>query len=273
MKDIIKVTLLLSICTALMVYAAYGYGQIKVQEEYESKIDNIEQNHSIELSLLNNEIESKNMLISHRDHMIEDLLGQKENLSSELQTLNSRVAGISTSKHPFPFAVPSAGFLGHNAGTYGGTMLGMPHLGVDIWTTLSSGGAISTRQGNPVYSACDGVVNNFQLDNGGVTILCDKIPDYYNVPKHEGVSTYYGHMGNGGTGELYIYIKYGQRVRRGQFIGYQGDMSSFTPAMRNVHLHFSIFTGHREVGGALDPCLYIGGSCTQEGRFFNHEIE
>jgi murein DD-endopeptidase MepM/ murein hydrolase activator NlpD len=263
--------LFLSICSVLMSYLAFAYGQMITQESYTQQINTLKENHAVEIAFFNQEMDSKDLFINQKNFLIEDLLSQKDNLYSEVNNLNSQVAGMSTEQSPHPFAIPSVGFLGHKAGTYGGDMYGSTHLGVDIWTSVTHGGAISTHRGNPVYSACDGVVDNFQLENGGVTILCDPIPEFYNVPVRESVRTYYGHLGNGATGELYIYVNYGQRVKKGQFIGYQGDLSSFTPEMRNVHLHFSTFTGIREKGGSLDPCLYIGGSCTEVGRFFINE--
>lgn len=265
--------ILLIIIPTLIGFVAFKYAQLQTIEKYNDVLATMKAEYESEIEFLNQEMNSKDTFISQKNFLIEDLLNQKNNLHSEVDSLSSRVAGMSTEQYPFPFAVPSTGYLGHIAGSYGGTMNGDEHLGVDIWTSIHSGGAISTHKGNPVYSACDGVVDNFQLENGAVTILCDPIPDYYNVPAHEGVRTYYGHMGNAITQELYIYVKHGQRVQRGEFIGYQGDLSSFTPNMRNVHLHFSVFTGLREKGGAKDPCMYIGGDCKAVGRFFINNLK
>ena len=80
-------------------------------------------------------------------------------------------------------------------------------------------------------------------------------------------------MANAITKEQYIYLKVGQNVRKGQFIGYQGDLSMFTPGMRNVHLHFSVFTGARERDGSQNPCNYIGGVCNEAGVFFVNDVK
>jgi hypothetical protein len=47
----------------------------------------------------------------------------------------------------------------------------------------------------------------------------------------------------------------------------------FTPGMRNVHLHFSVFTGTRERDGSQNPCKYIGGSCQEAGAFFVNSVQ
>jgi murein DD-endopeptidase MepM/ murein hydrolase activator NlpD len=171
----------------------------------------------------------------------------------------------------FPFIVPTTGVAGHQAGTFEGHLYEMTHRGIDIWTTTRNGGALPTHKGNPVYAACNGKVVSFVPENGGITILCDEIPATYKVPKHTGVYTHYSHLGNAITKQQHHGLKRGQRVAQGQFLGYQGDLSSYFPEMRNVHLHFSVFTGISEVdpnGGALNPCLYIGGNCQRQGESF-----
>lgn len=172
----------------------------------------------------------------------------------------------------YPFATPTTGTLGHSAGSFGGKLYDMIHRGVDIWTTTSNHGAIPSHKGNPVHAACSGKVTNIFAPNGAIVILCDPISDNFDVPKKQGVYTYYGHMGHAETKQLYIEVKRNQRVEKGQLLGYQGDLSSYFPQMRNVHLHFSVFTGISEIdknGGALNPCLYIGGNCNVAGSKFS----
>ena len=183
------------------------------------------------------------------------------------------MAGLSIdNSNTYPFSIPTTGTVGSQASTYYDKNGDSIHYGVDIWTNTQNGGAISTHKGNPVYSACNGVVESFQPENGGVTISCDMISSAFNVPVRK-VYTYYGHMANAETKEQYTILKNGQKVHKGQFIGYQGDLSMVTPSMRNVHLHFSVFTGGHESDGTQDPCKYIGGSCTEVGRFFVTDVK
>ncbi len=200
-----------------------------------------------------------------------EMLSQRElTLKQELDILQGRIAGMFS--NAAPFKIPSDGTLATYAGTFGGNMRGFRHLGIDIWTTTANNGKISIHKGNPVYAACSGKVTGTDPSNGALTILCDPIQKSYEVPQHN-VFTYYAHMGSADSKELYFTVNRNQRVSAGQLIGYQGDLSSYFPDMRNVHLHFSIFTGSSETdkkGGALNPCLYIGGDCSKVGREFKH---
>lgn len=232
-------------------------------------------------SRLNEEIYKLNATIVKKESELMGLKAENANyeqkqkeLIAEINTLKAKVAGISTSAAPasveFPFAVPSTGIVGTQNGTFGGDMYGMKHLGIDIWTTLSNGGRVASHKGNKVVSACDGKVVNIGPANGSLTVLCDEINARFNVPQRK-VYTHYSHLGHAETKELFMVVQRNQRVEKGQLVGYQGDLSSFFPEMRNVHLHFSVFTGHSETdpnGGAIDPCKYIGGTCTKRGEMF-----
>lgn len=197
-----------------------------------------------------------------------------DSLESELEDLETELKNyLVRDNQEFPFAVPTSGTLPNFASGYGQNMRGMQHFAVDIWTTTENYGKISNHKGNSVYSACDGRVATFDYENGAVTILCDEISDSYNVPAYKNVYTYYGHLGNGETKEHFIHVAQGQRVEKGQFIGYQGDLSKFFPDMRNVHLHFQIWSGSMNFtsdssNGPHNPCLYIGGNCNTPGTVF-----
>jgi murein DD-endopeptidase MepM/ murein hydrolase activator NlpD len=216
---------------------------------------------------------SKSELSSQVSQLNTQIVGLTDELSRQVSQLNAQIAGLSIgNNNPYPFIVPTTGTVGSQVSTYLSNYNGSIHYGIDIWTSTQNSGAISTQKGNPVYSVCDGIVESFQVDNGGVTISCNTIASSFNIPIKK-VYSYYGHMANALTKEQYINIKIGQKVRKGQFIGYQGNLSMFTPGMRNVHLHFSIFTGPRERDGTLDPCIYIGGSCKEVGRFLVSEFK
>lgn len=211
------------------------------------------------------------------DDIVEDLnltissFEEKEKeYKREISDLNSKIAGAQTIRE-YPFSTPTKGILAKYAGTFGGNMNGYRHLGIDLWTTTKNNGMLPDHKGNPVYAACSGIVDNIDKSNGAVTINCDQIPNSFKVPEHK-VYTHYAHLGNADTGELFINVHGSQRVKEGDILGYQGDLSSYFPDMRNVHLHFSIFTGLSETdksGGALNPCLYIGGDCTEPGMIFS----
>ena len=212
----------------------------------------------------------KNGELSKLDVALSKELESKNDLQTEIDQLEGKIAGLETSRE-HPFSVPSEGTVGTFNGTFGGNMNGFRHLGVDIWTSSENNGAISTHKGNAVYSVCNGTVSNIENANAAITIACDPIDKTkYHLPEYK-VYTHYAHMGNAETGELYIKVHRGQRVKAGQELGFQGDKSSYFPEMRNVHLHFSVFTGLSETdksGGALNPCLYIGGDCSRAGVKF-----
>jgi len=225
--------------------------------------------------------------ISDKDQLLNDSLAQITNLQklksgyeSSLKNLEGKVAGLSTTSQSiqivqtssYPFSVPTNGNVGTFAGTWGGNMYGKTHYGVDIWTTLSNDGMVAGDKGNPVYSACDGKVTRISPAEGAVTVLCNSIPHTYLLPAYDGVFTYYGHMASGVTKQLYIVINEQQTVTKSQLLGYQGDLSVETPQMRNVHLHFAVYSGQylvsAGVGGPYNPCIYIGGDCTKPGSKF-----
>ncbi len=218
--------------------------------------------------------------LSKKEKALIDYEKNNENLEKQVKNLKGRVAGLNTkieqtvakNDTKYPFAVPTEGIVATFAGTYGGNMMGIEHWGVDIWTTLENSGHISSHIGNPVFSVCDGKVTKLHKGNAAVTVLCDDIDQKFFVPAYSGVFVYYGHMGNADTKELFIEVGEGEQVKKGQKIGYQGDLSDVFPEMRNVHLHISIWSGQyqplEKTGGPHNPCLYFGGDCTKPGSTF-----
>jgi murein DD-endopeptidase MepM/ murein hydrolase activator NlpD len=261
---------LASICLIITAVFLFELGLFISRENYLKEIAVLKSNHENYLGQSSLTIDKLGAELESKEQQLNELSQNKEELNSQVDQLSQQIAGLSTSSSVYPFAIPSTGTVGSQVSTYLDENNGYYHYGVDFWTITSNGGAINTHRGNPVFSACDGVVESFQTGNGGVTIRCDLIPSFYNVPAHK-VFTYYGHMANAVTKEQFIYVKIGQRVRKGQFIGYQGDLSMFTPDMRNVHLHFSVFSGFKEADGTQDPCKYIGGNCQKVGEFFVNE--
>lgn len=265
--------LLLGVCFVLVIIltfqlGVYTYQRIERQEVNMAVAKREQELRQLQLQLKQLETELAQLELDNNNYA-----NREAELLTNINNLRSRVAGISTqsnSTNRYPFAVPSTGVVGSINGTFGGQMYTMKHWGIDIWTSQARGGQIASHKGNPVYSACDGTVVSFDNDNGGMTISCNEISGNYNVPKKK-VYTHYAHMGHADTKALYFTVKRNERVTKGQLIGYQGDLSSFFPEMRNVHLHFSVFTGNSETdanGGAINPCLYIGGNCQRKGEVF-----
>jgi len=229
------------------------------------------------LDKVDNYREQIDELATNKDEYAKDLNAFNEKvleLEKEIAELELELSNYLGDKDKeYPFAVPSSGVLPNFASGYGANMRGMQHFAVDIWTTTKNNGIIPGHKGNPVYSACDGRVSGFDYDNGAVMIACDDIPSHFNVPAHKGIVTYYGHLGNGETKEHFILVGHGQRVEKGQLIGYQGDLSKFFPEMRNVHLHFQLWAGGmnfstNSINGPHNPCHYIGGNCNNPGEIF-----
>lgn len=248
-------------------FASYNFGRYQMAKEKDEIISQLR----TELGEKNTSVTKKDGIITALRDRINKMVESNLSLSNEFNNLQTKVLGLTTIKQQaYPFQVPTNGFLGHYAGGFGGNMMGMRHLGVDIWTTMEKNGKVPGGIGNPVYSACSGIVENIDPANAAVLIKCDKISEEYDVPDHE-VYTYYGHMGDAATKNLFIDIEKGTRVKKGQYLGFQGNLSSYFPEMENVHLHFSVFAGVSEADpkkGALNPCLYIEGNCSKQGSEF-----
>lgn len=266
--------LMLGICIIFIVLIAFQLGVYSYQRVDNNETRQLVAIHQQQLAQLQLELQQKEAELGQLRIENTDYAAQEAQLLKDINSLRTRVAGLSTNTTNntarYPFAVPTTGIVGSQNGTFGGQMYTMKHLGIDIWTTQANGGRIASHRGNAVFAACDGKVVNIKADNAGLTIACDEIVGNFNVPARQ-VYTHYSHLGHAETKELYILVQRNQRVKKGQKLGYQGDLSSYFPQMRNVHLHFSVFTGRSEVdpnGGAINPCLYIGGDCTGKGELF-----
>ncbi|MBN1331561.1 M23 family metallopeptidase [Candidatus Dojkabacteria bacterium] len=259
----------LGLLLVILFVLTFEAGMYFSQKRYRGQLNNTFNIYQAEIIQLESSLGIKDHKISNLTSQLQDSLNDKNSLAMNNDELKEQIKGLST-KNDFPFGVPSTGVIGTYNGTFGGNMNGFRHLGVDIWTTTDNNGRISSHKGNEVFAACDGKVTRIDSDNGAITIACDRIPDNFDVPERE-VYTHYAHLGNAETKELYISVARNQRVKKGDLLGFQGDLSSYFPEMRNVHLHFSVFTGLSETdksGGALNPCLYIGGDCSRRGAGF-----
>jgi hypothetical protein len=98
------------------------------------------------------------------------------------------------------------------------------HNGVDL----------KAKYGDAVYSAAGGKVTFTGVSGGYGNLII--------IAHGNGMTTYYGHLSK-------IYMKTGQKVRRGVLIGRVGATGRVT----GPHLHFEI----RKNGRAMDPLLFI----------------
>lgn len=268
--------IILAVCFVLVIVVAFEAGMLiyrnKLQPQTQTQTnDDMQRQLQSEIVRLQDLISQKEKELAGLEIENDDFAEKQQDLLDSIQSLRQELADVSgEDEKSYPFIVPSSGILGSIHGIYDGEIYGTHHLGVDIWTSTANGGQQPDHKGNEVVAACDGKVVTIRPENGAITIDCDEIPAEYDVPEHN-VYTYYGHMAHAETKEEYRVVEKGQRVTKGQLIGYQGDLSSFFPQTRNVHLHFSVFTGKGETdpdGGAINPCLYIGGECQQEGSVF-----
>jgi murein DD-endopeptidase MepM/ murein hydrolase activator NlpD len=101
------------------------------------------------------------------------------------------------------------------------------HKGVDI----------SAPQGTGVRSTADGIVVHTGFDNGYGRLV---VVDHGN-----GVQTYYAHLSK-------FYVRAGQDVRRGDFVGAVGMSGKVTAP----HLHYEVRVG----GAPMNPYFYLAKS-------------
>ena len=106
-----------------------------------------------------------------------------------------------------------------------------PHTGIDI----------SAPKGTPVYATADGTISNEQGGSGyGITVIIRHGYSY---------STVYAHLSK-------KIVKSGQRVKRGQLIGYVGN----TGLSMGTHLHYEV----RKNGTPVNPVHFFFSDITPE---------
>ncbi|MDR2979310.1 MAG: M23 family metallopeptidase [Bacteroidales bacterium] len=106
-----------------------------------------------------------------------------------------------------------------------------PHTGIDI----------AAPKGTPVYATADGVVSYEAAGSGyGITVILNHGYSYQTV---------YGHLSK-------KVVKVGQKVKRGQIIGYVGN----TGLSMGSHLHYEVIKG----GKYVNPVHYFFSDITPE---------
>lgn len=162
-----------------------------------------------------------------------------------------------------PLFVPTNGIAAHKDFLYHEES----HPGIDIWTNTNGTGLNGTSKGYPVYSACSGKVVRVFTPNQEIEIQCDPLPpEYIDAVPSLNIKILYSHLGDGTTKLAYHSLGMGQRVEAGELVGYQGNISSFVPQNRVVHLHFSVYD--LNVRRSLDPAPYIGLDKVRLGQTF-----
>jgi len=203
-----------------------------------------------------------------------------ENNQDEESDNSSSVLGvkreiIDLSSMP-PLLVPSSGIAPRAFFLYTGSYADGGHEGIDIWTNTAGKGMdnLTYYKGNPVYASCSGKVRKILPENGDVSIICDPLPEIYkDVVPSLYIKTLYGHMADKQTKDVFIYVKEGQYVNKGDLIGHQGNLSMYAPENLMVHLHFGIYDITNVQQVPLDPTPYIGVSCTTLNQEFVAGVE
>jgi murein DD-endopeptidase MepM/ murein hydrolase activator NlpD len=139
-----------------------------------------------------------------------------------------------------PLAIPVAGIAARQlTDTFEQSRGSERHEAIDI----------EAPRGTPVVAVADGkIVKLFNSKPGGLTI--------YQYDTDENVAFYYAHLDRYAPA-----LAEGQRVRRGEVIGYVGSTGNANPAA--PHLHFSIFVLGPEKrwwkGTAINPYPFLSG--------------
>jgi murein DD-endopeptidase MepM/ murein hydrolase activator NlpD len=149
--------------------------------------------------------------------LLRDLLGR---LEESLQSVRNDVERQQTLAAATPSIWPAHGWLTATFGDRNDPFTGEPgyHQGLDI----------STEKGKPVYATANGVVESAAY-NGAYGNMIE-------IDHGFGLKTRYGHLSRFG-------VRGGQRVARGEVIGYVGATGRVTGA----HLHYEILANGRSL--------------------------
>ncbi len=145
----------------------------------------------------------------------------------QLDQLEQGVAAI-PSAHPIHDSIAFTSGYGVRSDPFRGRAA--MHAGIDLAGPL----------GTPIYATADGIVGRAEYNNGGYGNLVE-------INHGQGIQTRYGHLSRFAT-------RPGQRVRRGELIGYMGSTGRSTGS----HLHYEVRIDGRAVNP--DP-LHAAGQC------------
>ena len=140
----------------------------------------------------------------------------------QLDQLEQGVAAI-PSAHPIRDSIAFTSGYGVRSDPFRGRAA--MHAGVDLAGPL----------GTPIYATADGIVARAEYNNGGYGNLVE-------ISHGQGIQTRYGHLSRFAT-------RPGQRVRRGELVGYMGSTGRSTGS----HLHYEV----RIDGRAVNPIPFM----------------
>ena len=217
----------------------------------------------------------------HRIYPTERYVYQPDSYASNVSGAEKNLLGVYKSRNvvnqeeSYPLIVPTTGITPVHQFLYTGPNAEGGHEGIDIWTN-SNGTGLSGEiydKGNPVYAACDGKVSNVWEENGDVSIICDPLDQMFEekVPSLE-VKTLYGHMADQFSDEVFILVAKGDKIQKGDLIGYQGNRCYYAPENRVVHLHFGVYDVRTAIHKPMNPEAYIGVSCTTLNQTFKEGV-
>ncbi len=160
-------------------------------------------------------------------HGLRSLAERVDNLSSSLSQVEQRLEERSRWISATPAIAPVRGIVTSAFGIRRDPINGnlANHLAIDI----------AAPAGKPVLAAADGIVTKSGPQVGGLGIAVFLAHGY-------GLSTHYGHMSR-------INVKPGQKVKRGDVIGFVGNTGRAT----GYHLHYEVW----QDGKPVDPIAYI----------------
>jgi murein DD-endopeptidase MepM/ murein hydrolase activator NlpD len=155
---------------------------------------------------------------------------QEAQINKEINDLEASLRGKGSPSKLKPvrgiLAWPMDGVITQNYGNTGFTKLGYNfHNGLDI----------AAPAGTNIYAAADGVVN---ATGTGQAAYGNWVTIKHTLPSGKEIVTLYAHM-------ISFRVKVGQRVQRGDLVGYQGNTGNTSRLLygpeRGYHLHFTVF--------------------------------
>ncbi len=183
--------------------------------------------------------------IAQANALIESMKYGKGDYTQDVQAL------LDTAKSSYSDAKKSAGYLWPVDGGAITSGFGYRKAPIAGASTNHQAIDIGAAEGTPIYAAADGVVS-FSGDNGG----------YGNTVKignDDGLTMRYSHMAS-------YTVRSGERVKRGDVIGYVGQTGTAT----GPHLDFGVYDSN---GNAINPETLAYGGSEEENQKLHDEMQ
>ncbi len=213
--------------------------QQKDLKEQLQKLESLAEQLGISQDALESQRKSKESLLSQTkgaESNYQKLLSQskseQDQLTKEINDLDSAAqskGGKSISVSKGILGWPMDGVMSQGYGNTGFTSLGYNfHNGVDI----------TAPAGKPIYAPADGTVANCDTGEAAYGNWCTIRHTIETKNGKRNIVTLFGHMRS-------YKVKPGQKVERGDLIGYEGNTGNTTRLLygpeRGYHLHFTVF--------------------------------